>query len=111
MSSSGTYSYWPKVNKPESVFVQMKSGEYQPPFYFGASQIPHDLGMRGSGIVRTLPNGMKITEPDYRDRGPAGPRVENPFIIGRSISHHTSLALSDHADKIYIPKHLSSVYK
>jgi len=39
---SGVYNNWIKVlypNMPNDI-VQMKSGGFQPPFYFGGSQVP-----------------------------------------------------------------------
>jgi hypothetical protein len=47
---SGFYNYWPKVNHPDEVFPQMESGGYQPPFFFGGSQIPTALGIKGNGL-------------------------------------------------------------
>ena len=43
MSSAGTYNYWPKVVNPHAILPQMESLEYQPAFYFGASQVPINL--------------------------------------------------------------------
>jgi len=94
MSASGTYAYWPKVNNPNSQFVQMTSGEYQPPFFFGGSQIP--LAMNGSGLQHTqIPGRPKYTvKPIYNGKG----------------LDHASLETSLHNDKIYIPKHLASMH-
>lgn len=47
---SGFYNYWPKVNHPDEVFAQMESGGFQPPFFFGGSQVPTALGIKGNGI-------------------------------------------------------------
>jgi hypothetical protein len=47
---SGFYNYWPKVNHPNEVFPQMESNEFQPPFFFGGSQVPTALGIKGNGI-------------------------------------------------------------
>jgi len=45
MSTAGIYNYHPKVDNPTGSFpVQMMSGEYQVPFYFGGSQVPISLG-------------------------------------------------------------------
>jgi hypothetical protein len=99
MSTSGTYSYWPKVNNPNAQFVQMTSGEYQPPFFFGGSQIPLAMSMSGNGLQHTqIPGRPKYTiKPIYND------------INGKGLDH-ASLATSLHNDKIYIPKHLSSIH-
>jgi hypothetical protein len=48
---SGFYNYWPKVNHPDEVFPQMESGGYQPPFFFGGSQVPTALGIKGNGLI------------------------------------------------------------
>ena len=53
---SGGYS--PLVLHPGHFKVQTMSGEYQKPFYFGASQVPVNLGLKhssfsGSGMVLT----------------------------------------------------------
>jgi hypothetical protein len=48
---SGFYNYWPKVNHPNEIFPQMESGEYQPPFFFGGSQVPTALGIKGNGLL------------------------------------------------------------
>lgn len=105
MSSSGTYSYWPKVNNPNAQFVQMTSGEYQPPFFFGGSQIP--LAMNGNGLQHTqIPGRPKYTvKPIYNDINGKGFRSTKGCGL-----EHASLATSDHNDKIYIPKHLASMH-
>jgi len=48
---SGFYNYWPKVNHPNEIFPQMESGGFQPPFFFGGSQIPTALGIKGNGMI------------------------------------------------------------
>lgn len=40
---SGFYNYHPKVEHPNSVFLQMQSDGGKP-FYFGGSQVPFVLG-------------------------------------------------------------------
>lgn len=47
---SGFYNYWPKVNHPDEVFPQMDSASHQPPFFFGGSQVPTALGIKGNGM-------------------------------------------------------------
>lgn len=104
MSASGTYSYWPKVNNPNAQFIQMTSDALLPPFFFGGSQIPHTLGIaRGSGISGPEPRPRYTVKPIYKDEW-------NNEIRGRGIDNQL-LAVSDHNDKIYIPKHLSTLYK
>jgi hypothetical protein len=48
MSSAGIYNYRPKVEHPDKVFLQMTSGGFQPPFYFGGAQSPTALGFSTS---------------------------------------------------------------
>jgi len=52
MSTAGIYNYHYKVANPNARFpVQMESGEFQKPFYFGGSQVPVNLNIpHGSGI-------------------------------------------------------------
>lgn len=47
---SGFYNNWIKVNNPtmSNDIVQMESGGFQTPFYFGGSQVPTDLGFKES---------------------------------------------------------------
>ena len=53
---SGFYNNWIKIQNQESNLMQMQSEAYQPPFYFGGSQVPLALGMNknisGSGMCR-----------------------------------------------------------
>jgi len=58
---SGFYNNWLKVQSPNTNndIVPMKSGGFQPSFYFGGSQVPINLGLddtnldiNGSGIYR-----------------------------------------------------------
>ena len=126
MSSSGTYNYWPKVNHPDKMFIQMESGGSQKPFFFGGSQIPLALGINGSGISAknlegiSMRNNKGISGPDPRPMYKVSPIREEDDLIrmqrgrtrtyGKGLDHNT-LSLSDHIDKIYIPRHLSSLHK
>jgi hypothetical protein len=57
---SGFYNNWVKVQNQDANLYQMKSEAYQPPFYFGGSQVPTALhkekNISGSGMC-------KYTEP------------------------------------------------
>ena len=44
MSTSGIYNYRPKLENLEGQLPQMVSEGYKPPFYFGGSQVPVNLG-------------------------------------------------------------------
>lgn len=47
---SGFYNNWVKVQNPtmSNNIPQMESNGYQTPFYFGASQVPINLGLNNS---------------------------------------------------------------
>jgi hypothetical protein len=47
---SGFYNYWPKVNHQDEAYYQMESDGFQPPFFFGGSQVPSALGIKGNGL-------------------------------------------------------------
>lgn len=47
---SGFYNYFPKVTHPDEIFPQMDSAGHQPPFFFGGSQVPTALGIKGNGL-------------------------------------------------------------
>lgn len=56
---SGVYNNWIKVNNPTTSNnnVQMESGGFQPPFYFGGSPIPQylpDNNVKGKGIYKKI---------------------------------------------------------
>ena len=91
MSTAGIYNYHPKVEHPHKVFPQMTSDEYQPPFYFGASQVPINLGIKtGSGIHTPY-----ISHIDHMRRMSAHGRG-----IGTTIQKN---------HKIYLPKHMNTL--
>jgi len=56
MTTAGIYSYQPKVDNPNKIFYQMESGGFQPPFFFGGSQVPINLGIHGSGFKKSYKN-------------------------------------------------------
>ncbi len=91
MSSAGTYLYWPKVEHPNAVFPQMASASLQPPFFFGGSQVPINLGgphhILGEGVHTHSLDGMKYQH-----------------LCGRGIHPHYN-----HTNKIVLPKHMSSI--
>ena len=87
MSTAGTYNYWAKVEHPHSVLPQMTSNCFLPPFFFGGSQVPNNLGIiAGSGIKRPYINSF-----DLKDA---------KSLNGRGIN--TSY---EHTNKIMFPKH------
>ena len=86
MSTSGTYSYYPKVNHPHEIFHQMMSDTQMPSFFFGGSQVPVNLHITtGSGLRRKFKNA--ITKGDTES------------LHGRGL--HTAY---EHTDRIMIPK-------
>ena len=99
MSTSGIYSYWPKVNHPNAEFRQMTSGGYQPPFFFGGSQVPVNLGLdtheiAGSGIQ------------NYKSHVHMSEALPVSGKVGRGITTTASKS-----GKIFLPKHMPSIYK
>jgi hypothetical protein len=93
MSTAGTYHYWPKVVNPNAVLPQMTSDTYQPPFYFGGSQVPENLGMAsGSGIQTSYSSHI-----DHMKSLPSTSRG-----IETTVKKHS---------KIYLPKHMSTIKK
>lgn len=78
---SGVYANWVKVTHPfmSNDIPQMKSGEFQKPFYFGGSQVPINLGVDntiGEGIYKVQNKrirqgqGLKrqITDLNYKNK-------------------------------------------
>ena len=55
----GGLSMW-KVHNPtaSNSIQQMKSGGFQTPFYFGGSQVPNALGVKGNSVtsINSIPN-------------------------------------------------------
>ena len=76
---SGFYNNWFKVNNPSSPndIPPMESGGYQPPFFFGGSQVPVNLGLKHTDIsgggyskVNFLPDVTEVI-PDFLHAPPA----------------------------------------
>ena len=91
MSTAGIYNYHPKVANPNTVFPQMTSDEYQKPFFFGASQVPVNLGLStGSGIQT--------------------PYISHSFHMRHMGAHGRGIGTTVRKNhKIYLPKHMSSI--
>lgn len=55
MTTAGIYNYHVKVEHPRSILPQMTSNAVQPPFFFGGSQTPVNLGihMEGKGLHKS----------------------------------------------------------
>jgi hypothetical protein len=87
---SGFYNYWPKVNHPDTVYHQMESGGFQTPFFFGGSQIPTALGIKGNGFVTH--HHISIHAP----RQHLGLNVQ----LTNHTKHHN----------IHIPRHLKAIH-
>ena len=92
MSSAGIYNYHPKVAHPNKIFHQMESGGFQPPFYFGGSQVPVNLGFQGQGL-----KSSHLSHLDHMKYMP---------IQGRG--KHTTV---QKMHKVYLPKHLPTIKK
>jgi len=93
MSTAGIYNYHPKVEHPNKVFPQMTSDGFQPPFFFGGSQVPVNLGIAtGSGIHTPY-----ISHIDH---------MKALSAKGRGIE---TTVQKQH--KIYLPKHMKTIKK
>ena len=89
--STGHYNYRPKVDNPTKIFHQMTSDGYLPPFFFGGSQVPINLGiMNGSGIRKKYVNSFHLKDINST--------------VGRGI--HTSY---EHTNKLMFPKHYKRI--
>jgi hypothetical protein len=54
-------SYNPKVSNPtmSNDIPQMRSGDFQPPFYAGGNQTPYYLGLKGNSATSSaMPTGV-----------------------------------------------------
>lgn len=69
---SGFYNVWPKVLHPNAELPQMESNGFQPPFFFGGSQVPTSLGLdnsvKGKGRGLTQPKLSKERQETQVDR-------------------------------------------
>lgn len=92
MSTAGIYNYHPKINNPNKIFYQMDSEPFKPPFYFGGSQVPVNLGlMQGSGFKTSYINSF-----DHINTIPSKGH-------GFGLGHKTT---SNKNDNIRLPKYL-----
>ena len=57
---SGFYNVWPKVLNPDRELPQMTSASYQPPFYFGGSQVPTALGIDKHVILANIKGRRRL---------------------------------------------------
>lgn len=87
---SGFYNYWPKVNHQTESFHQMNSAGFQTPFFFGGSQVPTALGIKGNGI--TSHHVVSTHQPVY----------------GQGIKSQKTLHEKHH--RIILPRHLPGVH-
>ena len=86
MSTSGTYQYWPKVVNPHAIIPQMTSDTQLPPFFFGGSQVPVNLGiMTGGGFKKRFKSSLH--------------KADSEALYGRGL--HTTY---EHTDRIMLPK-------
>lgn len=62
---SGGYN--PKVSNPymSNDIPQMRSGEFQVPFFFGGSQVPFNLGLKEGTFSGS---GMSISKPNFKSQ-------------------------------------------
>jgi len=91
MSSAGTYGYFPKVEHQNTIFPQMAPDTAQPAFFFGASQVPINLGIHmGSGIRTPYLNQRRL--------------MAVQSATGRGLK--TTVLKNN---KIYLPKHMKTI--
>lgn len=91
MSTAGIYNYHPKVAHPNKVFPQMASDTHQPPFFFGGSQVPINLGLAtGSGVHTPYISHIE--------------HMKSMNTKGRGIN---TTVQKNH--KIYLPKHMKGL--
>lgn len=92
MSTAGTYGYFPKIEHQNSILPQMTSDTLQPPFYFGGSQVPINIGSNAHG------NGFRTkyrsVTADMKRLGVRGRGLETTYS-----KHH----------KIALPKHMKTI--
>lgn len=100
MSTSGIYNYWPKVNNPNAEYRQMTSGGFQTPFYFGGSQVPVNLHTDEHNITGYGIHGYT----SHVHRASALPVSGGR--LGRGINTTASKS-----SKIFLPKHMPTIYK
>jgi len=89
---SGVYNYWYKVNNPDSRndIVQMRSGNRQPPFYFGGSQVPEALNLPCHRLGGSVLN--KYRKINFK-----------PLVKGKGIQS----TQRDRNGNIHMPRHLT----
>jgi hypothetical protein len=91
MSTAGTYGFHPKIMNQKSILQQMTSNSLQPPFYFGGSQVPINLGFSHGEGLRSI---YKPSLHSMKSLGTQGRGLENTY------SRHNRIAL---------PKHMSTI--
>jgi len=91
MSTSGIYNVHPKVGQPHKIFQQMRSDQVMPPFFFGGSQVPIQLGIPREGSHQS----------EYKQ---TMAKVKAMSISGNGIKTHY-----EHTQKIIMPKHVPRI--
>ena len=69
MSISGIYNYHIKLEHLNEQLPQMSSEMYRPPFYFGASQVPINLGIDHYPSIKTPYNSSTSSVNDISMKG------------------------------------------
>ena len=93
---SGFYNNWYKVQNPSSPndITPMESGGFQPPFFFGGSQVP---------------SALKLSTNEIKGTGIKGYKKINflPQVKGKGVQ---STQNNKHSN-IFIPRHMGSLKK
>lgn len=112
MSTAGIYNYHPKVAHQTTIFPQMTSGEYQPAFYFGGSQVPLSLGhIHGSGLrhpLHGIDTGFRTPHTFTMDQH----RLTTPsFSVDGSVNGQGIRTTLEKHKNIMIPQHMPSLQR
>jgi hypothetical protein len=94
---SGFYSNWFKVNHPNAPndIPQLRSGGFQPTFYFGGAQAPTVLHLKNTSQDITGKGFNRKTEFKHHSQGKHK---------GQTTKHHKH-------KNIHMPRHMSSLHK
>lgn len=95
---SGVYNNWIKVNNPNlpNDIPPMESGGFQPPFYFGGSQVPVNLGLTNTDLNITGGGIHGYSKTHFQ------PELKGKAVPSTQVFKHSN---------IIIPRHVSSLKK
>ena len=112
MSTAGTYGYHPKIEHPNHIFHQMTSGEYQPAFHFGGSQVPVSLGhVHGSGISHPLHGIDTGFRTPHRFTRELHSKMTPSFSVDGSVNGKGIRTTHEKHKNIMLPTYMPSMHK